>query len=58
MSEETINIKRYPRVTVRIPPARFLKLKAKYSKRGEISKVVNKCLDCMLENPDCRALRR
>lgn len=58
MSEETINIKRYPRVTVRIPPARFLKLKSKFSKRGEISDAVNKCLDCVLENPECRALRR
>lgn len=55
--EETIEIKRYPKVTVRIPPARFIKLRTRFKKRGEVSKVINKCLECLLVNPDCKALK-
>jgi len=46
--------KESPRISVRIQPvAIFNKLKKKYRKRGEISHLVNKCLNCVLNNPGC-----
>lgn len=57
MKEKDMIMKKYPRVTIRIPPQRFLLLKERYKGWGAVSKIVNKCLECVLTNPNCKAIK-